>query len=144
MPAEAPREVVDIPDDYDPPKFERVWVRHRLNGNRGWLVRRAAKDCVRLDRENEDIIVPYRKGDWLDEEDIRPLTEAQMAQVAIEAVRGAMSLALGMHEEARKLDWRNMSDRERIKWMREGPASPPILKQLYVANMGVLRRWAAP
>jgi hypothetical protein len=126
-----------LPDNLEPENHQRVWYRHRRNGNRGYMVRRDGRECIKLDRPAEDITKPYQQGEWIQEADRRPMTEATMAQVALAADR-QLCLFLGEHELSRK-DWHSMSDDERIGWMQEGPDDPEIRAVIYEVIMEVLR-----
>jgi hypothetical protein len=93
-------------------------VRHQTTGELGYMVRRGGLEAVRLDRPMQEIL---RKpsSDWQPEEAHRPLAEAHVARVAFEADK-ALAQALGDHAGVRR-NWADMSDAERLKWMRNGP-----------------------
>lgn len=124
--------------NYEPQPNQRDWYSHTRTGDRGYLVRRDGVDYVKLDRPNEEILKRHN-GEWHKDEEHRPMTTAQIAQVAYEADR-KLCFFLGKHERARK-EWVSLSDKERIAWMREGPKEPGPREELYVAIFASQREW---
>ncbi len=134
-------------DHFDPEPGDRVYVRSSTTGNLGWMVRRDATDMVRLDRSAQEIVVPF-SGEWQQVVEHRPCSHAQVVQVAYVADQALCKL-LGMYEtdsksrdrltgpNARK-EFRDLTDKQRIAWLNEGPTNPPIRQILYSAVMGVL------
>lgn len=118
----------DLPAEYDPPKDKRVYYRNTTTGDRGYVVRRGGHDVIRLDRPNEEIIRPLHPTTWKLDKEHRPLTQMQIAQVAFDADK-RLCFFLGEHEEARK-EWLDLKDKERIKWMRQGPPSNPRIRHV--------------
>lgn len=114
---------------YEPIPADRVWVRSASDGERGWLVRREGMTYVRMNRPSQEIVKPYRKHDFIEEVEHRPLTKLQVAQVCFEADR-AMCRVLNMHDLARK-DWVSLSDRERAELMKDGPGGEPKRRGMY-------------
>lgn len=104
---------------YDPDALDRVYYRRAKDGQLGWYVRREGGDCIKLDRNAQDVIVPYRPREWIEETDRRPLTVPQLAQMAL-AADCQLCRVLGMHEESRR-EWLSMKDGERRDWISEGP-----------------------
>ncbi len=123
--------------DYEPQPNQRDWYSHTRTGDRGYLVRRDGTDYVKLDRPNEEILKRLN-GEWHKDEEHRPMTVAQIAQVAFEADK-KLCFFLGQHERARK-EWPSLSDKERIAWMREGPKGGPR-QALYEAIFESQREW---
>ena len=130
-------EAVDgqLPPEWDPPEDERVWYRHSQTGDRGYHVRRQGRDMVRLDRPNEEITRPMSGSLWSVDKDHRPLTRMHTARIAF-GCDSLLRQALGSMRGEK--DWNNLSEKQRIFWMNEGPEIPLINAQLYAAVMLVL------
>ena len=125
----------DTSKDWDPEPGERVWYRHGHTGERGYLVGRNGRDMIRQDRPNEEIVSPMTGSMWSVDKDWRPLTRMHTARVAF-GCDSLLRAVLGNHRDEK--DWNNLSERERIFWMEEGPEIPAINAQLYAAVMKVL------
>lgn len=130
-----------LPPDWDPPEAERIYYRHAVTNDRGWHVRRGGRDMVMLDRPNEEILRPLSGHEWNVDKDFRPLTRMHIAQVAFDADR-RLCYHLGIHDIARK-EWNDLSEPERIFWMREGPKNPIIRGMLYEGIMANLEKIAS-
>jgi hypothetical protein len=110
--------------NWDPPKNQREFVRHRLTGDLGWLVRRDGREHVKYDRPDHDQTVPVRRDDkgnfldWVREKEPAPLTSYQVAIVAYEADR-ALDRYLG--NLRRPKAWIDMSEDDRRRWANDGP-----------------------
>lgn len=117
----------------------KTYYRHRLTGDRGYLVERGDKTFIRLDRPAEVIERPFVIGEWIEEFELRNFTEVQMATVAFEADK-KLCLFLGLPGEASAV-WLNMSEQKRISFMREGPKAPAIRCELWESIMTVLRKY---
>ena len=105
---------------WDPAPAEREYFREESSGQLGWKVIREGKEMVRLDRADEEIIRRLNHS-WIPERESRPLTKAQVAQVAFEADK-KLCFFMGQPEQARK-DWNNMHEAEKRRWMTTGPAT---------------------
>lgn len=112
----------------DPAPDERVYYRHTHSGDRGYIVKRGGRDVIRLDRANEEIIKPLEPTVWRLEREHRPLTNMALAQIAYRA-DSELCFHLGEHDPNRK-EWKSMYERERIKWMRQGPPPDPKIRQV--------------
>lgn len=131
-----------IADTWDPLPHEKQWYRQGGSGGQlGWLVRRNGADRVKLDREAEEITLPFKAGDWVPEREHRPMTVAQLAQVAFEADR-VLCFFVGLPANKKK-DWVSLSDDQKIAWMDKGPTKHEIRKALYRAVSDALRPFAA-
>lgn len=119
------------PDNWDPPAWHRVYLRHARTSDLGYLVRRAGKDVVRLDRVNQEILQDYDAQVWLAETDYRPISHVQVVQIAFVADQHLLR-ALGEHQKARK-NWHEISEKQRKAWLEEGPKDPPKRAELYKA-----------
>lgn len=131
-------DVLDEPlaADWDPKPSERDYYRKLPTGDLGYLVRRDGKDCIRLDRPHQEIIVPFREGEWKAEHEAHKWSRAQVAKIAFEADR-ELCHALQIFDKAKK-DWRSLHEDERLAWMSKGPKSPALRVKLYAAIMEVL------
>jgi hypothetical protein len=96
----------------------RRWVRHRITGQAGWIVTKDGKSYVHPDRPSGVNLVPYKKGEWLEERDRRTLTRYQIASVAFEADK-ALCVAMNLTAEYRP--WVSLSGDERQRWRDAGP-----------------------
>lgn len=123
-----------------PKDAERIWFRHRYDGQLGFLVQREGRDMIKLDRANEDICRPFNAIEWVPEHERRPMTEAQMAQIAFAADR-QLCVFLGMHDKTKE-QWLDLREEKRIAWMRQGPAHPEIRANVYRGIMDALRSYA--
>ena len=123
--------------DYEPAHHDRKWYRSTKTGDRGYYFRRAGQDMIRYDRPMEVIEVPFNRGFWVADQESRPMTMAQVTQVAFDADNRLCKL-LGMHEQARR-QWLDLSDDDRIKWMDEGPSNSRMREDLYKAVMTVMK-----
>lgn len=130
-----PKDIVELKEnpaelkEWDPQDHERVSYRDSRTGQLGYFVRRGGKDCIRLDRGNQELIVPFVPGQWVEEGMKRPWTRAQISRVAWEADRALCHL-LGDHEKARR-EWESMHEDDRVEWIRVGPAKPLERALLY-------------
>lgn len=119
--------------DWDPLPAEREYFRNGKQGDRGYLVRRQGKDVIRLDRPNQEILYP-KSPDWIADEYGTLLLESQVAHIAFAADRAACAAA-GLFADSRK-SWQDLSDRERIKFMADGPPrTHPVRGVVYDAIM---------
>jgi len=125
--------------DWDPLPHERQFYRHRDTGDRAYLVRRGGKDCIRLDRgpvHAYDVAKVFNEAEWIPEDPHKPkFSEIQIAMVSFEADK-ALCRQMGEVKKGRR-EWLNLSDDQRIKWMREGPQEP-TRAALYAAIKGAM------
>jgi hypothetical protein len=126
----------DLEPDWDPDKKARVYLRHAQSGELGWLVRRAGKSVVRLDRPNQEVTRRYVQSEWLAEETQRPLAPIHAARIAFEADR-ALCREVGLPLHAKR-EWGSLRDGERQLFIKAGPKDPPARAQLYAAIMGAM------
>jgi hypothetical protein len=125
--------------NWDPKPEERKYFRNSRSGNLGYLVRRAGKDMIRLDRPNEEILSPYTPGQglWEPDHDYGAMSVLQMARVAFEADK-QLCYYLGMHEQAKK-EWLSLTDEQRQLWMTQGPTKHPVRASLYAHVVAALK-----
>jgi hypothetical protein len=117
-------------DYFEPLIAERVWYQHTQTGDRGYLVRREGKDAIRKDRPSTDDYT-FNVGEWkLAADATDKFSAVQIAQVQFEADK-KLCWALGMPELAKR-DWVNLTEKARLKWMKDGPAAPERAK-MYAA-----------
>lgn len=103
--------------DWDPRPDERKYYRSTVDGQRGWLVRREGQDRVRLDRPMEDYHVKLDQT-WVSDVQQHPMSAhaaAKIAYIADQALCGAIG------EFAPKKAWIDLSDKERVRFMKDGP-----------------------
>jgi hypothetical protein len=121
---------------WDPADHERSYYRHVMTGDLGWMVRRDGKDCIRLDRPNQEIVKPFREQEWIPEHEHRPITRLQLVQIAYEADR-KLCFFLGLHADARK-EWASMREQDRLRWAQHGPGAGPGRQLLFTRIMAAL------
>lgn len=122
--------------DTDPKPSDRVYYRSSEDGQRAYLVRRAGKDMLKLDRPMEEILRPF-DGNWKPDVQQHPLTKHAVGKVAYDA-DVALRRAMGVHMKPQETEWLSMKEQARIKWMESGPASGDVREDLYDAIMGTL------
>ncbi len=120
---------------WDPKPSERIYYRSHNTGDLGYLVRRDGKDQVRLDRPEQEIVIPFRTGEWDPEQKLPGLNRMQKAQIAWEA-DCKLRYFLGDHQGARKT-WLSLREKERIDYAEDGPEEPAS-KLLWRAIMSSL------
>lgn len=74
---------------------------------------------VRIDRPNQELLLPYSEADWIAEPNERPLTKFHVTRIAYEADR-LLASALGDYRAGRK-PWESLKDEERIRIRSKGP-----------------------
>lgn len=121
---------------------ERVWYSHRTTGDRAYLVTENGKQRIRYDRpsqSNELTTRDFEPSEWIALHEVRPLTEHQMAQVALDADK-KLCFFLGMHSLANRT-WLSMRDEQRIDWTNNGPplTAHPLRREQFAMIMSVLR-----
>ncbi len=127
---------LEEPDEVIPPSHERHYYRSTTTGDLGFMITQEGQPFIMLDRPNERIIKPWRKHEWIVELEHRPMTEAQIAQVAFEADK-KLCLLLGMHDKATR-EWMSLYEEQRIEWTTDGPKGNRYREHLYRSIMDVL------
>lgn len=123
--------------DTDPPPGARIYYRHRMTGDRAYMVMREGVQHIRYDQPAMERVLKFNVGDWVPDREHVPLTRAAVARVAFVADRG-LCAALGLHGESR-VDWLNLSDQQRIDWMTYGPPDNNVHRmRLFRACMAAL------
>ncbi len=123
--------------NWDPAPDQKTFYRSNQDGQRGYLVKRAGKDMIRLDRPMEEILHPV-DGRWVADVQVHPLTAHAVAKVAFVADR-ALCEAMGTRLPAKDGDWLSQKEQARIKWMEEGPGTDDVREDLYDAIMSTLK-----
>ena len=125
------------PGDFEPLATERVWYRHAETGDRGYAVRRDGRDAIRKDRPAQDDYT-FNIGDWKLEVDDKPRFSAvQIAMVQFEADK-KLCWALGSPDLAKR-EWLDLTEKARLKWMKDGPAKSPERAKLFAAVAEAMR-----
>jgi hypothetical protein len=124
--------------DWDPAPQEREWFRESSSGDLGYRVRREGIDKIRLDRPHEEIVRAFKVGEWVPEQERRPMTIAQVAEIAFLADRRLITFTVN---PGLKKDWVDLSDEVKIDWMEKGPKKDPMRAALYKAIMDAMRPW---
>lgn len=121
--------------NWDPKPSERTYYRSREDGQRGYLVKRDGKDVVRLDRPMEEIIRPLDK---FDPDRQRGVMSAHAAgKIAFLADR-ALCSAIGDYQDS-KVQWLDLSDKERIRFIKNGPDVGGFRDEFFRGVMGLLK-----
>lgn len=106
-------------------------VRRKRDGQLGEIINRHGREWVKLDRPQEEILLPYNgPEEWPPEKDERPLTAAQIRRIAF-AADGALCRAQGDYITSRK-QWESLSDAERMDWVENGP--PDVGRRRHLWN----------
>lgn len=122
--------------DWDPRPSERVYFMHHLTGDRGYLVKRGGKEHIRFDRPGDEIVRPFRKDEWVPDLRVRPKVPSQIARVAWDADQSLTRIDGGA---ARRVDWMDLTNEQRLKFLRDGPTTTDELRQnLFRVIMGAL------
>src|SRR5688572_20700004 len=114
---------------------ERRYYRHRNTGDRAYVVVKDGLTKLHRDRPGDEILVDLT-AEWLLNQDTKPLTRIQLAKVAFVADR-ELCRAIGMHKLA-AMQWANLSERARIRWMEQGPIANYLRIRLFKAIMSEL------
>jgi hypothetical protein len=123
--------------NWDPAPDEKTFYRSASDGQRAYLVKRAGKDMLKLDRPMEEILRPM-DGTWVPDTQIHPLTPHAIAAIAFAADR-ALCKAMGTNLAQKDQEWLSQKEQARIKWMESGPSTGDIRDDLYDAIMGTLK-----
>lgn len=128
------------PDYFEPLIHDRVYYRHVDTADRGYAVRRDGKDARRWDRPgNDDFTFDLSK--WKRESDEMPkFSEIQTAQICFEADR-KLCWALGLPELAKR-DWKDMTEKQRLKWVSDGPLQKSPEFKLRSGLRDAIQEWA--
>lgn len=122
-------------DNWDPKPDQRKYYRASADGQRGYLVRRDGKDCIRLDRPMEELITPL-DGSWILDAKLHVMSPHAAAKIAFIADQ-ALCRATG--EYGSKTEWIDLHDRERIRFMKDGPDVGGFRDEFYKGVMGLLK-----
>lgn len=106
----------------DPTPDRRVYYKSVATGDRGYMVRRHGADHIKLDRAGVDQTRLFHAEEWTLEAQSRQLPAHEVAQVAFAADR-RLCKVLGKLQESRK-EWIDLSNEERVRWVKEGPRVP--------------------
>lgn len=123
--------------DWTPAHSERTYYRSRQDGQRGFMVRRDGKDMIRLDREMEEILHPMDMNVWKADVQIHPINAYQLAQVAFAADREFCRVT-GRTMEGKR-EWLSLKEKERVKWLQDGPDTGDVRDDLHDAIVGTLK-----
>jgi hypothetical protein len=122
-------------DHWDPRPDERKYYRSNDDGQRGYLVRREGKDRIRLDRPMEEIVVPL-DGKWTQDSKLHVMSKHAAAKIAYIADQ-ALCKATG--EYGAKEEWIDLRDKERIRFMADGPDVGGFRDEFYKGIMALLK-----
>lgn len=116
---------------------KREWYRSALNGDRGYRATdEDGQDVIQLDRPNEIITRPYKPSEWKRDDDHRPLNRSHLGMVAF-AADAKLCQVMGKRDD-HEGDWGNLSNKQRIAWMEDGPKSEGVRRRMYEALMGAI------
>ena len=129
-------------DYVEPDKENRQYYRHKYTGDLAYLVFRAGQPLIKYDRPNDTSTIPFKPEDWNLEMHAEPLGRTQAASIAFEADR-ALCGFLGMPLQARR-EWRMLSHKDRIDFVKEGPKGDGSREVLYRSIMKALKPLTRP
>lgn len=123
--------------DKDPTPDRRIYYRNNATGDRGYLVQRHGADHMKFDRgiNGADETRLFKPEDWTLEENRPGMNAHEIAQVAFEADRRYCK-SKGLREA--RVEWLNLTDDERIRWVKEGPKAQDVRRRLWAAIVKVL------
>jgi len=124
---------MDQPDDWAPEPGKEEWWRNIRDGQRGYRIRKGGMDFIRLDRPEEEILLPLKGNQWTIDRDLRPLHKHRCAMIAHAADR-MLLIDLGYHGDASKA-WHELLEPERIRFMEKGPEDMVVRNNLFAAIM---------
>lgn len=122
--------------EWEPLPSERVYYRSNVDGQRAYVVRRNDEECLRLDRPGEELL-RAKDGTWTLDAQAYPMTAHQAAKIAWVADK-ALCACIGEHQESKR-DWLSTPEKERIRFMKEGPDEGNVRDKLYLAIMKCLK-----
>ena len=108
---------------------ERVYYRHIQTGDRGYLVKVDGEQHIRYDRPFDPTTMKFREAEWELDKHPEPFSIGQAITVVFEADRALCNI-LGLYGEGRR-SWQSMNERDRVKFILEGPTKPPIRVTVY-------------
>lgn len=111
----------------------RQWYRHKVNGERGYLVNDGGRSAIRVDRPDDETLRPFDPVSWMPDTELQPFTDVTIAMVAHYADRG-LCRALGLYKEARQ-DWDLMRTEDKASWIRKSNRLAPKLREELRANI---------
>lgn len=112
--------------------------RSTTTGDRGFMLERGGKKVIRLDRGSQVIEREYKKDEWVEESEHRPLLPMQVTRMFFE-VEKHMLIALGDTAARREMDWEMMTNRTRTAYMEEmGETDNVLVKKLHRAMHKIL------
>ena len=121
-------------DHWDPKPHERKYYRSAIDGQRGYLVRRDGKDRIRYDRPMEDLHTDL--SGWIEDKQLHPMSAHAAAKIAFIADK-ALCKAIG--DYGPKEEWIDLSDKERIRFMKDGPDVGGFRDEFHKGIMGLLK-----
>lgn len=112
-------------------------LRNVHTGDRGYLVRIDGKERVRDENHARTLRDwPYTKGDWVEDNEARPLNRIAVSMVAFEADKQLCRMS-GEPGQAYR-DWANLRPEEKIRWRDHGPQGNPLRQKVFQAIFAAL------
>lgn len=126
-------------ENWDPHPGERRWYTHEKAGDRGYLVKRDGKDCIRYDIPGQERVTRLSEA-WTADHAHRPLSVSQLATVSYAADQ-ELCRVLGLHSKLKK--WIDLHERDRALWIQGvGPKQPEIRAKLHAVVWETLKELA--
>ena len=116
----------------EPKPHERKYYRHRMTGDRGYLICVDGDFVMKYDRGPQAPWVKWKKDDWAEDVQQLPMSQMQLAEMAYLTVSRYWYYAQD-HAKARR-KWDTLREEERIHWMKNGPRDERARK-FYLAVM---------
>jgi hypothetical protein len=112
-------------------------LRNVHTGDRGYLVRVDGKERVRDENHARTFRDwPYKSGDWVEDNEARPLSRFAVAMVAFEADKALCKLSGDPGQSYR--EWPNLTPEQRIAWRDKGPSGNPLRQKVFQAIKAAL------
>lgn len=118
---------------------DRVYYRHKTTGDRGYLLEVDGQKHIKYDRPFDPTTIrftPAEEGNWELDKHPEPFSIGQAITVVFEADRALCNI-LGLYGEGKR-SWQSMLEKDRVKFILEGPKEPPIRAKVYKTLRAIL------
>lgn len=99
---------------------ERAYFRHRLTGDRGYLIERDGRKLIRMDTGPGAVEKNYVALHWIPDHQHQPKPKIAIARVAYEADIAYCQM-MHLQRGVRRPEWPSLSRKKQMFWVDEGP-----------------------
>jgi hypothetical protein len=117
-------------------KSGKQWYRHKSRGDLGFLTVENGTTYVEVDRGADVVLRPFSPADWIPEDDLRLMTEMQVAQICF-AADSELNKVLRWEPQSLGKSWLDMKPEEKRRWRDRGPDGE-TRRRLFNAIMATL------